>query len=96
MDNKQFYHYLFTELLSNCPKDTRNMVNNIILEDFGTYWKITISGPKMTSSGFYDYAKAVNYNPQRTPKEARNYKWVERTIAQVSMVIGGNLKYELS
>lgn len=90
---RDYYYVLYTTLLANCPVDTRNMVTHITLEDFGDYWKITISGPRADG---YDYAKAVNYNPQRTPKEVRNYMWIERTIRQVSEVIGGSVAYELS
>jgi FlaG/FlaF family flagellin (archaellin) len=93
---RDFYYVLYTTLLANCPVDTGNMVSNITLEDYGDYWKITISGPRYSSQGFFDYAKSVNYNPQRTPKEARNYQWVERVIKQVSEVIGGSVEYELS
>lgn len=87
-----FYYLLYTALLANCPKDTRNMVSHITLTDMGDYWDINISGPR----GGYDYARAVNYNPQRTPKEARNYMWVERTIKQVCNVLGEEVNYELS
>lgn len=90
--NGDFYYLLYTTLLANCPKDTRNMVSHIILTDMGEYWDIDISGPR----DGYDYARAVNYNRQRTPKEARNYKWVERTIRQVMDVLGVEVQYELS
>jgi hypothetical protein len=88
---EQFYYLLYTTLKANTPIDTGNMYNNIRLDDMGDHWKITISGPK----GSYDYAKDVNYNRQRSPKEVRNYKWVERTVKQVSEIIG-EVKYELS
>lgn len=94
MEN-QFYQLLYTTLLANCPVDTGNMVANITLEDMGDYWLITVSGPKKTKKGDDDYAKYVNYNRQRTPKEAKNYKWVERTIQQVAELIG-EVQYELS
>jgi hypothetical protein len=90
--NGNFYYLLYTALLANCPRDTGNMVSNITLEDMGDYWNINISGPTDT----YDYARAVNYNPQRTPKEARNYMWVEKTIRQVAEVLGEEVNYELS
>lgn len=93
---RDFYYVLFTTLIANCPVDTRNMVSNITLEDYGDYWLIKISGPSLTSKGFYDYAEAVNYNQQRTSKEARNYMWVERVIQQVSHLFGGQVEYELS
>lgn len=95
MEDDRFWYLLFTELLARSPKDTRNMVNNITVADMGDFWKVTISGPSMTSQGFYDYAMAVNYNQQRTAKEARNYKWIERTIRQVAEAMGGTVKYEL-
>jgi len=95
MEADRFWYLLFTELLAKSPKDTRNMVSNITVTDYGDYWAVVISGPKMTSQGFYDYAMDVNYNPQRTPKEARNYQWIERTIRQAAEVIGGTVKYEL-
>lgn len=93
---EQFYYLLYTTLLANCPVDTGNMVANIVLEDYGDYYKITVSGPSELSSGeFYDYAQAVNYNQKRSAKEARNYEWIERTIKQVTEIIGGEIKYEL-
>lgn len=93
---RDFYYVLYSTLLSMCPVDTGNMIANITLEDLGDYWKINISGPMTTAQGFYDYARAVNYNLQRTEKEARNYMWVERAIRQATEVVGGNVKYELS
>jgi len=94
---EEFYYLLYTTLLANCPVDTKNMVTHITLEDAGDYWKISISGPSESEArGYYDYAKAVNYNLQRTAKEARNYEWIERTIKQVSEIVGGNIQYELS
>lgn len=92
---EQYYNLLYTTLLANCPVDTGNMVSNISQEDMGDYFIITISGPKKTKSGVYDYAKSVNYNEQRSAKEVKNYKWVEKTIQQVSEIIG-EVKNELS
>lgn len=93
MNPQTFYETLWVTLLANSPKDTRNMVRHIVQFDFGdTFW-INISGP--TEDG-YDYASFVNYNPQRTPKEMRNFKWVERTINEVVETLGGNAQYELS
>jgi len=89
---EEFYMLVYTTLLANCPVDSRNMVTHITLEDYGDHWKIVISGPRAD----YDYAKAVNYNRQRGPKEVRNYHWVERTLRQISEVVGGNVQYELS
>jgi len=94
---EHFYYLLYTTLLANCPVDSGNMVANITLEDFGDYWKISISGPQYNNSGdFHDYARDVNYNLQRTAKEARNFEWIERTIRQVSEIMGGSVQYELS
>jgi hypothetical protein len=92
----QFYYLLYTTLLANCPVDTRNMLNHIELHDHGDHYEIVITAPRTSSSGFYDYARDVNYNQQRGPKEQRNYQWVERTIRQVSETIGGTVNYELS
>lgn len=89
------YQILYSVLLATCPVDTRNMITNITFEDYGDYVSIKISGPSTTSKGFFDYARAVNYNPQRTEKEARNYQWIERAIKQAAIVHGGILKYEL-
>lgn len=89
---EEFYMLVYTTLLANCPRDTGNMVTNISLEDNGDSWKIVISGPRAN----YDYAKAVNYNRQRGPKEIRNFHWVERVLRQVAEVYGGNVEYELS
>ena len=92
-----YYDLLYTTLLANSPVDTGNMVKNIKQYDMGDYYLIVISGPKKIKStgASYDYAKDVNYNRQRTPKESKNYKWVERTIQQVSEQLG-EVEYELS
>lgn len=93
---RDFYYVLYTLLLTLAPRDTGNMVTHITLTDTGENWLIEISGPLITESGYYDYAKAVNYNPQRTPKETKNYKWVERAIQQASALFGSEVNYELS
>lgn len=97
---QDFYYVLFTSLLANCPVDSRNMVQNITLIDNGDHWLIKISGPRMSSSGFYDYAKKVNAQllpTQSGPNKGRvNYQWVERTIKQVAHVFGKEVQYELS
>jgi hypothetical protein len=95
MNEQTLYDFLFSNILAQMPKDTRNMLNNTRMDDYGDYFIIKISGPKETSKGFYDYAKAVNYNKQRTAKETRNYMWVERTVKQVTNSIGGSVKYEI-
>jgi len=89
---ENFHFVLLQILLANCPVDTRNMVSNISLEDHGDYYTIQITA---INNG-YDYARAVNYNPQRTPKEIKNFMWVERSIKQACEVIGSAMKYELS
>lgn len=93
--NEQFLKVLFTTLLANMPKDTRNMVTASKLigtQDTGTHYKITISGPRAThpkSQGKQgDYAYYVNYNQRRSSKEIRNYKYVERNIKQVAYLFG--------
>lgn len=97
---RDFYYVLHTTLLALSPKDTGNMVSHITLEDFGSYWKITISGPRISASGFYDYARDVNERQgivKTGPnKGANNYKWIERAIRQVSESVGGSVSYELS
>ena len=93
---RDFYYVLYMTLLAMCPYDTGNMKTNILLTEYDDKWVISISGPKITLKGFYDYARDVNYNPQRTPKEAKNYMWVERAIKQAIEVVGGNVQYELS
>jgi hypothetical protein len=95
MMEEQYYNLLYTTLLANCPVDTGNMITNIRQEDMGDYYVITISAPKKTKTGDYNYAKDVNYNKQRSAKEVRNFKWVERTIQQVSEIIG-EVQNELS
>ena len=96
MIEQQYYNLLYTTLLANCPVDTGNMISNLKQYDMGDYYLIVISGPKkLKKGGTYDYAKDVNYNRQRTPKEAKNYKWVEKTIQQVSELLG-EVEYELS
>lgn len=94
MNSEVYWELLYTTLLSNAPIDTRNMVEHIMHFDFGDYFNINISGPR--KGGQEDYASFVNYNQQRGPKELRNYQWVERTIEQVTQILGGNAKYELS
>lgn len=91
-----FYYTLYSTLLNNAPKLSYNLVSNITLEDFGDYYKITISGP--TESG-YDYAQYLNEKTTPT-KTTRNrgkiwYKWVEDTIDTTSRAVGGSIKYEL-
>jgi len=93
MNAEIFWELLFTTLLSNAPQDTRNMVRHILHFNNGDYFNINISGPV---DGGTDYASFVNYNQQRGPKELRNFKWVERTIEQVTQLLGGNAQYELS
>jgi hypothetical protein len=92
----QFYYLLFSQFLSNAPQLSGNLIKNITLEDFGDYWKITISGP--TESG-YDYAKYLNEKTTPT-KTTRNrgsvwYQWVEKTIVEVANAVSGSVKYEL-
>jgi len=95
-ETRDFYMVLYSALLANCPKDSRNMVDNITLTDMGTHWKIGISGP----TGSYDYARKVNDQllpTQSGPNKGHiNLQWVERTIEQVSAVFGGSVIYELS
>lgn len=86
-----YYNLLYSTLLANSPVDTGNMVSNIKQYDMGDHYLIVISGPK----GNGDYAKFVNYNKQRSIKEKKNYKWVERTIHQVSELLG-EVESELS
>lgn len=92
---RDFYYVLYTTLLFNCPVDSRNMVNNLELDDMGDYWLITISGPRV---GF-DYAKTVNERMglvQSGPNKGKdNYHWVERTIEQVSQLFGIIPRYEV-
>jgi hypothetical protein len=91
--NDDFYYLLYTTLLANVPKDSRNMVNHIHHVD---HWEITISGPR----DGYDYAKRVNEQQGMVMsgpnKGANNYHWVERTVAQVAHVLGIEVNYELS
>lgn len=87
MIQEHYYKELFTTLIANMPKDTRNMVISSKLMgviDTGTHWKIIITGPMTTESGKYDYAHDVNYNRKRSAKEIRNYKYVERFIKHVA------------
>lgn len=92
----QFYYLLYAQFLSNAPVLSGNLIKNIKLDDFGDYFKITISGP--TEAGF-DYAQYINQ--KRTPtKTTRNkgkfwYQWVENTIKQTAQSVSGSVKYEL-
>lgn len=92
----QFYYLLFTQFLSNAPVLSGNLIKNITLEDYGDYWKITISGP--TESG-YDYAQYLNEKntPTRTTRNVGSvwYQWVEKTIKQVAQSVAESIKYEL-
>lgn len=83
-----FYNMLKTGM----PKDTLNMVNSTVLYDYGDYVEIQILAP----SRYGDYARYVNYNQQRGPKEIKNYKYVERILRQWAETVGGNIDYELS
>lgn len=94
---ENFYYALYSILIANCPFDYSKRVGdhmkyNITLEDYGDFWRITVSGPGLK----YDYAAAVNYNQQRGPKEIKNYHWIERAIQQAAEVSGANINYELS
>lgn len=82
---------LYTMLLENCPVDTRNMISHITINYYGSYTEIKVSAP----SRYGDYAKHVNYNRQRTPKEASNYKWIEKTLREWAQITGGTIDYEL-
>lgn len=95
--DSNFYYILYSILIAMCPRDTGNMVTNIMLEDFGDYWKITVSGP----NGAYDYAAAVNYglaakaqNRSMSAKETQNYLWIQKAIEQAGKLVG-EVKYEV-
>lgn len=91
---ESFYSVLFTTLLANMPKDTRNMMTQsslIGIKENATHHIITISGPYKTNPKYTgkkdgNYASAVNYNKQRSVKEVANYKYVERNIKQVAQL----------
>lgn len=83
---KEFIDDLYSIMLSMCPVDTRNMVTHIFLYDYGDYQEIRVE---------VDYAKAVNYNQQRTAKEAHNFRWIERAIQQASDIHGANIAWEI-
>ena len=93
---RDFYYVLYTTLLAHAPRDTGNMVNNITLTDFGDFWLIRISGP--TKSG-YDYARAVNDMPnvvKSGPNKGKiNYRWIERTIEQVSRLFDMEVRVDV-
>lgn len=98
MEDNSFYYLLWSNLVSRCPIDTRNMQKNIMLYDYGDYWEIEIAAP--SDNG--DYAKDVNYalkakRDGRAPKgkEIHNYMWIERTIKQTAESISGSVSYEL-
>lgn len=90
------YLTVYAKLIATCPVDTTNMLTHITYEDYGTYQKITISGP--TKSG-YDYAEAVN--AKKTPnisganKGRVNYQWVERAVRTSVAQRSSDSKYEL-
>jgi hypothetical protein len=92
---RDFYYVLYTTLLANCPVDSRNMVDNLEMDDMGDYWLITISGPR----GDYDYAEKVNEQiipTQSGPNKGRdNFMWIERTIEQVAGLFGIVPRYEV-
>lgn len=94
--SSRFYYLLFTAFLANAPVLTGNLIKNIILFDYGDYFKIVISGP--TESGF-DYAQYLNQKrtPTRTTRNAKSvwYQWVEKTIKETAETFGGSVKYEL-
>ena len=81
-----FVNTLYSILLANCPVDTRYMVTHIFIYDYGEYSELRIE---------VDYAKAVNYNRQRTEKEAHNFHWVERSIQQACEIHGANIEWEI-
>lgn len=95
-----FMRNVFSTLLANMPKDTRNMMTQsrmIGVSDTGTHYKIIITGPHATyprnnNGAVGDYAYDVNYNKRRSAKEQRNYMYVERNIRQVAKVFGMVIK----
>lgn len=92
----QFYYLLYSQFLSNAPQLSGNLIKNIVLFDYGDYFKIVISGP--TESG-YDYAQYLNQKqtPTRTTRNKGSvwYQWVEKTIKETAQAVSGSVRYEL-
>ena len=76
---EQLVSDLYDKLIMSCPVDTGEMQTSISLSDYGDYYQIDIN---------VFYAQYVNYNRQRTSKERKNYKWVERVIEEVGQMYG--------
>lgn len=102
MDEYSYFWLLYSTLLAQVPKKSRNMQNSMfyeVNEELG-YYDIVITA--INNKG-YDYARAVNYalaaKAKRRPmsvKESHNLNWVERVIKQVSdSTTGGQAEYEL-
>lgn len=91
---KNYFSLLYANLQAFCPKDTRNMYRHITIGEDEKYYYIFVNAP--TTRG-YDYARAVNeglrakyYGVEMTPKEAANYRWIEKAIYRTTKVFNGN------
>lgn len=100
MQVDNFYLQLYDTLLAQTPIATGNLISHLKLEDFGTFYRLTITAIPRRDGGVYDYAEAVNYGlaamkSGRTlsPKEAKNFHLVERSIEQACELLGFDLVY---
>lgn len=102
MDEVQVYYYnLLRVLYPTCPYDTGNMLSHIKLEETPEYFKITITAPKETKKGHYDYAISVNeglaakaQGRSRSVKEERNYHWIQRAVQQAAQLTAEKVTFE--
>lgn len=93
-----FYLNFYTILMATCPVRTGNMQRHIKFFGGSDYIYVKIEAP--TERG-YDYALAVNeglaakfYNRPMTPKEQRNYHWVQRSIQQAAELTAQKVTWE--
>ena len=95
----QFTMLAFSLIATATPVDTRNLLNNTTYSINGNKAKIVISAPKATKDGMTNYATYVNYNPQRSAKERKNYHYVENSLIQACKIfadkVGGVFVNEL-
>ena len=100
LNEDNFYLQLYDTLLAQTPIATGNLISHLKLENFGTFYRLTVTALPTRDGGTYDYAEAVNYGlvakyygRGMTPKEAKNFQFVERSIEQACELLNYTLTY---
>ena len=97
-----YYQNLYSILMPTCPFRTGNMKSHITFTQAPNYCIVKIEAPINDSKGalVYDYAVAVHeglaakaQNRAMSPKEARNYHWVQRAVKQAAELTAEKVTY---